>query len=142
MSLSHGRGGNFEVESVKFFGGTGCVFHSKRHGLPDLTARKIIHGAFRSGMEPSSLACLSFSFYGAMEANLIGWAPSADTNVVLRTTEYLAMGPGWRLSHHRAQQWHLARHSAAAIHQLPKDLRPSRPYRARQPFVDGRDLFG
>jgi hypothetical protein len=26
MSLSHGRGGNFEVESVKFFGGPGCAF--------------------------------------------------------------------------------------------------------------------
>jgi hypothetical protein len=55
-------GGNFEVESVKFFGGPGCAFNSKRHGLPDPTARKIIHGAFliesRSGMEPSSLACL------------------------------------------------------------------------------------
>jgi hypothetical protein len=38
-----------------------CLY-SKRHGLPDPTARKIIHGAFliesRSGMEPSSLACL------------------------------------------------------------------------------------
>jgi hypothetical protein len=26
MSLSHWRGGNFEVESVKFFGGPGCAF--------------------------------------------------------------------------------------------------------------------
>ncbi len=47
-------GGNFEVESLKFFGGPGCA--------PDPTARKIIHGAFliesRSGMESSSLGYL------------------------------------------------------------------------------------
>jgi len=34
IGLSHWRGGNFEVESVKFFGGL-AVPYSKWHGLPD-----------------------------------------------------------------------------------------------------------
>jgi hypothetical protein len=50
--------------------------------------------------------------------------------------------PRRRLSHHRSQRRHLARHPAAAIHQLPEGLRQPRAHRARQPAVDRRGLFG
>jgi hypothetical protein len=62
MSLSHWRGGNFEVESVTFFGGPGCAFILNGMVFRIPLRVKSFMAPFlvesRSGMEPSSLACL------------------------------------------------------------------------------------